>query len=189
MQRKPAAFQEARPAPPVYNPYRAVQRKAIAGPSIIQPARRRNKGTAIPFNMLGFTVEHAPPPVEKKDWKQETSRDAWWSALGYEPKEGDVNCRVLRLGNGLHATIVKNQVPLVIDPSGSAEQIAATLLGPGFHVTVESLSGNSAAHYFYKDGPSPTLSGAYAHRLDEAESACFSEYANAVSAVQRLLNS
>ncbi|MDQ1469139.1 MAG: hypothetical protein QOJ99_619 [Bryobacterales bacterium] len=188
MQRRVSSFTETRPAPPVYDPYRSIQQKPFAGPSIIQPSRKR--GTPVPLSMLGFKVEHAAPTVVKKDWKKETTREAWWSALGYEPKEGDVSCRIARLGNSLHATIVKKEVPSFIDPTDTAAKIAATLLGPSFHVTVETNTGNSGAHYFYKDGPSPTLQSAtYAHRLSGAEDACFAEYQGAVSTVERLLAS
>ena len=186
--------------PPVYRPQMPATSQAKLVPShsaasLVPPAiqlSRRKKFVAIPFNQLGFTVEHTPPPQVKVNWSTVTSRDSWWDELGYRPKEGDVNCRISRLesvgGHNVHATVTKTDVPLNVDPTLPSEDLAKILLGKKFHVTLETGSGGSGAHYFYNDGASDALKSAtYNKYLSDMEEKCFDEFQAVVGQIDRLL--
>jgi hypothetical protein len=188
------AFQ---PPPPVYNPFRLIQRKPAAfAPSTIQLKRgnkKKNQGKykSVDPSMLGFTVAHTQEPEIKIEWSTVTDRETWWSKLGYTPKEGDVNCRINRLGDihgkKIHATITKSEVPSKIDTSAEPLEIAKTLLGKKFHVTLETNSGNSGAHYFYGDGASDALKNQYPDYLEELQGECWDEFNGVVSQIAYLL--
>jgi hypothetical protein len=88
----------------------------------------------------------------------------------------------------VHATVTKSKVPLKVDPAQSSDSLAKTLLGENFHVTLETGSGNSGAHYFLNSGASGALESAtYNQYLDDMREKCFDEFHGVVGQIDRFL--